>query len=104
MNLSRRGLIVGLAASLVAAPAIVKSASLMPIRGVPLANQDAIIELLAKRIADAQMVMAAGLNKNFFGDGPWAEPCEPSTAMLTACRRSAEAIFKHREWSEVITL
>ena len=74
MNLSRRGLIVGLAASLVAAPAIVKSASLMPIRGVPLANQDAIIELLAKRIADARMVMAAGLNKNFFGDGPWAEP------------------------------
>lgn len=63
---SRRGFLVGLATSLLAAPAIVRAASLMPVRQMPPAQT--LEELLKQRMDDAYAVMAQHMRQCLYGD------------------------------------
>ena len=64
--LERRSFLTGLAA-MFAAPAIVRAASLMPVRGVPLANPEAMLDLLVARMVDTQTVLARAIEASVFG-------------------------------------
>lgn len=59
---SRRGFIAGLGALFVAAPAIVRAASIMPVKSL------SIDDLLAQRIAFAEAEMARHINSNLYGE------------------------------------
>jgi hypothetical protein len=77
-ELSRRSLITGLV-SLVAAPAIVRATSLMPVKtidpelvyfewaGNSIRAEAHIVELLKRRIANAERVMIENINTCIFG-------------------------------------
>lgn len=62
MSVSRRSLITGLV-SFVAAPAIVRASSLMPVK-----RTLSFEELLAERINEAYAVVARDINRNLYGD------------------------------------
>ena len=68
MTPSRRTFLTGLSASIIAAPAIVRFASLMPVRGIIQATPEDIYKLLAERILAAQNSMIASLIDNLYGD------------------------------------
>jgi hypothetical protein len=76
--LHRRTFLTGLAASLIAAPAIVRAASLMPVRGIVQPTTEDIYKLLAQRIHDAQEIMKQNLAYALYGD-----PLNPQTVILT---------------------
>ncbi len=66
VELNRRSLITGLI-SLVAAPAIVRAGSLMPVKLVELSIED----LLRLRIADAERVLAVSMQTIIYGNSEW---------------------------------
>ncbi len=59
---SRRGFIAGLGALFVAAPAIVRATSLMPVKAI------SIGDLLAQRMAAAEAEMIRHITNNLYGD------------------------------------
>lgn len=65
MNLSRRKFFAGLAAA-IAAPAIVKASSLMPIKAVKVMPEEEILRLLQQRMADAHRVFADMMAQNLY--------------------------------------
>lgn len=67
MLITRRGLLGGFAA-LLAAPAIVRVASLMPVRAAY--AERSILDLLERRIAQAEMVIRDNFTAILYGDGP----------------------------------
>ena len=68
MTPSRRTFLTGLSASLIAAPAVVRFASLMPVRGIVQASPEDIYKLLAQRITDAQAIMRENINTMFYSN------------------------------------
>lgn len=62
---SRRSFLVGLGA-LIAAPAIVRVGSLMPVKQIP--SVEDLGDLLRQRMNDAYKVMADNLNSGLYGD------------------------------------
>lgn len=75
---SRRSFITGLVASLVAAPAVVRAASLMPVRalvpqkityqGIELIFDDpnAIVDLLVRRMAEAERILFQNMQSSIY--------------------------------------
>jgi hypothetical protein len=62
---SRRGFLAGLVASAFAAPAIVRAASLMPVKAMP--PVETLEELLRARMDDAYRVVARNIAAIMFG-------------------------------------
>lgn len=77
MSLSRRGFITGLTL-LVAAPAIVRAASLMPVKSMP---NTVTLEMLQQRMNAAYKVYSEALTRNLYGD---AINPRPATLLLYA--------------------
>ena len=76
MTLSRRGLITGLI-SFVAAPAIVRAASLMPVKAVkavkalkPLSNDEMLTALLRLQTDEVYRVTREQMTQILYGDSP----------------------------------
>lgn len=88
MNLTRRKLFAGIA-TLIAAPTIVRVASIMPVRSVPSAD---ILALLMARIKAAEDRMVAHLSKQI-----WAGDSQP-LGLGEMLRQFPEA--KPRVWPE----
>ncbi len=65
MIIGRRGFLAGLGA-LMAAPAIVSVANIMPVKVMP--AQDVLFDLLARRVAEAEKIMARDLSQMLYGD------------------------------------
>ncbi len=65
MTLSRRKFFTGLAATLVTAPAIVRAASLMPVKVMP--TED-VLALYQRRMAEAYRITRANLAQSIYGD------------------------------------
>ena len=80
---SRRHFILGASATLITAPAVVRAASLMPVKVMP--TEDALQALLAKRIAEAERLTREWMTYALYGD-----PQKPSTFMLTYDSAEAE--------------
>ena len=77
MIIERRKFLIGAAASLIAAPAIVRAASLMPVKAMPaVADLEA---LLKQRIIEAQVAVVKNMTWCLYGD-----PARPSIVKLTA--------------------
>lgn len=66
MILSRRSFFTGLGASILAAPAIVRAASLMPVKALPLALQDPNFDLAVRLIAYRKEITREWLRANVF--------------------------------------
>ena len=66
MILPRRSFLLGAAASLIAAPAIVRAASLMPVK--QMRTVEDIYALLAERINEAHRLMAESLSRTLYGE------------------------------------
>lgn len=64
IDTSRRSFLIGLGASLLGTPAIVRAASLMPVKALA---PDAL-DLLAQRIAEAEREIAKEIRNNLYGD------------------------------------
>jgi hypothetical protein len=67
VEIARRSFITGLIA-MVAAPAIVRAGSLMPVKAMP--SVDDIHALLEARINDCVKIMARNLSETLYGDLP----------------------------------
>ncbi len=65
MILARRKFLMGLGA-LMAAPAIVSVANIMPVKAMPRPD---MLELLRKRVAEAERIMARDMAEMLYGDG-----------------------------------
>lgn len=68
MITSRRSFITGLA-SIIAAPAIVRAASLMPVKIIQPVDEQDIYALLAQRLRDIEQVTIRGMTDNLYGPG-----------------------------------
>jgi hypothetical protein len=82
MLTSRRSFLTGLAASLVAAPAVVRAASLMPVRGIiqPIESLPidlAYLDLLRQRMNDVYRLTHQAMTRNLFGDPDLVVPAPP---------------------------
>jgi hypothetical protein len=71
MIIGRRGFLAGLGA-LMAAPAIVSVANIMPVKAMP--SQDVLLELIAKRMAEAERIMYRSLSEMLYGDDAVTPP------------------------------
>lgn len=67
VELARRSFITGLIA-LVAAPAIVRAGSLMPVRQMQPESLEDLVAMLSRRIDVAERVMANNLLQSLYGD------------------------------------
>lgn len=67
MSVSRRSFIAGLAAAF-AAPAIVRSSSIMPVKAMPSPD---ILDLLQRRIWNAEQSLIKAMTEQFYGP-QWA--------------------------------
>jgi hypothetical protein len=79
---SRRSFLVGTAASLLAAPAIVRASSLMPVKAIKPVGWEELVQwgidstsqseetivLLVQRIRDADIVMKKYMTQSLYGD------------------------------------
>lgn len=54
---------------MLAAPAIVRAGNLMPVKALRLTGHDAMMELLALRIADTERTFIQGMNESLYGSG-----------------------------------
>lgn len=70
--MNRRGFLRGFGVALVAAPAIVRAASLMPVKAIvlppPAHLPEEIIALLRQRIADAKAVIVHNMTQCLYGE------------------------------------
>jgi len=67
--IGRRGFLMGLGA-LMAAPAIVSVSSIMPVKAMPSVD---MLDLLQRRISEAESIMARDLSELIYGDTSQAE-------------------------------
>lgn len=71
--MNRRNFLLGAGVTLVAAPAIVRVASIMPVKALPLAEADRqrqLWTLLSRKLAEIEAEMAAELGRYMWGGDP----------------------------------
>lgn len=66
--MNRRGFITGLASLVCAAPAVVRAASLMPVRAIQPWDTNAIADLLCRRIDETYRMLARNMADSIYRD------------------------------------
>jgi hypothetical protein len=72
--MDRRGFLRNVFCSLIAAPAIVRAASLMPVRALPTDNYDDMLDLLSRRIDATHKAMAEAMRRSLCSGMPYDGP------------------------------
>ncbi len=86
--MNRRNFLLGAGVTLVAAPAIVRVASIMPVKALPLADPDALRRLMARKLYEVERAIEADLTSYLWGD---------------PCSEEMTAIGREYGWTPLVT-